>query len=158
MLDGARAPPVVTTNMQCREYEATSQSSTLRQLARDILANDYEPNSIVLDCEDPVAAAGKVALHMVAELFGEDMAAWNVTSMTPALWATVQAKMAATGWRLVVASERGVPGLTQWESATIPDHYLWQDQDVPPAGAEWPVYHLQPAGVFLAVAPNVGHQ
>ena len=140
--------------MQCGHYAPDTQTTSLGALVRDILTNDYDPGSIVIDTPDGKSPAGfmnKVALMLLSQMFGGDMAQWDVTAMTPALWATVQAKMAATGWRMLVASESAINGLTSWESATFPDHYLWQDQDI---SAEWPVYHLAPAGIFLAVHPN----
>lgn len=153
--------------MACRQVSADTNTTTLRALVRDILANDYEPGSIVVDAlegKSPVSTMTKVALMLLAEMFGEDLEAWDVSQMTPALWATVQAKMGATGWRMIVASEAQIPGLTDCESAIIPDHYLWslpgvEDRDIPGNDVpDWPVYHLAPAGVFLAVAPNAVHQ
>lgn len=155
VLDGARAPPVVTTNMQCRDQTVQRPTVRMRALVRSVLANDYPPDTVALDTDCP-DTVGKMALMLLEEFLEGDVAQWDVTQVTPALWATLQAKMCAVGWRLVVASERAVAGVTGCESTTRPGHYLWQHEDVP--GKEWPVFHLRPAGVFLAVAPNVGHQ
>lgn len=150
----------VAIKMHCRDSVVDSQATTLHQLVRDLLTNTYHPGAIQVDTDDPPSTMAKVALMMLAELFGEDMAQWDVRKVTPALWATLQAKMGVLGWRLVVASIEPVPGVTSDKSATIPSTHLWTTPgeatvDIHP---DWPVYHLEPVGVYLAVHPNVPHQ
>lgn len=142
--------------MQCHDqpHAAHVEITTLQEYVDVVVRGDHARGSLILQhpdgCDEaPAAMMARVALGVARGLLG-DFDTWQLDAITPAVWAALQAKMEATGWRVCVAAEGHIPGVSRELSDRVSGYWLWQADDVPERA---PVKYLQPFAMLLWCVP-----
>lgn len=142
--------------MQCHHQPQAAhvEITTLQEYVDVLVRGDHARGSLILQhpdgCDEtPSGMMARVALGVARGLLG-DFATWDLAALTPDVWEALQAKMAATGWRVCVAAQGYIDGVSEELSERVPGFWLWQPQDLP---VDVTVKYVEPLALFLWCVP-----
>lgn len=132
----------------------TVEITTLQEYVNVVVQGGHARGSLVLEHpadsdEVPASRMARVALGVARGLLG-DFDTWDLRALTGDAWAAVQARMEATGWRVCVAAEGYIDGVSLGLSDRVSGFWLWQADDVP---ADTPVKYVAQFGMLLWCVP-----
>jgi hypothetical protein len=141
--------------MHCADVSTgTVEITTLQEYVNVLVRGGHARGSLVLEHpsesdETPASRMARVALGVARGLLG-DFDTWDLRALTHDAWAAVQGCMEATGWRVCVAAEGHIDGVSKELSDRVSGFWLWQEDDVPAAA---PVKYVPQFGMLLWCVP-----